>query len=135
MGTGPHILLADDEAHVVLILARRLEAEGYRLSEASNGREALDAARREPPDLIITDLQMPQMSGLELAQVLRADSATAQIPLIMLTGRGYTVDSEALSRTNICELRPKPFSARAIVQLVAEILGRGGAMAVANRAA
>ena len=135
MGTGPHILLADDEAHVVLVLARRLAAEGYRLTEASNGREALEAARRDVPDLIITDLQMPQMSGLELALALREDPRTAAAPLIMLTGRGYTVDPETLAQTNILELRSKPFSARTIVQLVGDILGTDGAVSVSSRAA
>jgi DNA-binding response OmpR family regulator len=117
-----HILLADDEAHVLHILARRLEAEGYRLTTATNGREALEAAGLDRPDLIITDLQMPLMNGIELALALRRAPATADVPLIMLTGRGYTVDSEALARTNVRELRSKPFSAKSVVALVGAIL-------------
>lgn len=117
-----HILLADDEAHVLHILARRLEAEGYRITTASNGREALEAAARDLPDLVITDLQMPVMTGLELALALRSAAATAEVPLIMLTGRGYTIEPEALSRTNVREVRAKPFSAKAVVALVGETL-------------
>lgn len=117
-----HILLADDEAHVVHILARRLEAEGYRITTASNGRDALEAAMRDLPDVIITDLQMPVMTGLEFALALRSAAATAEIPLIMLTGRGYTIDPEILARTNVRELRAKPFSAKSVVALVGELL-------------
>lgn len=122
MECSGHILLADDEAHVLHILARRLETEGYRLSTAGNGAEALEAVRLDRPDLIITDLQMPVMTGLELAMALADDPATAAIPLIMLTGRGYTVDAETLARTNVRELRAKPFSARSVVALVGDIL-------------
>lgn len=133
----PHILLADDEAHVLHIMSRRLEAEGYRLTIAGNGREALEAVRREPPDLIITDFQMPQMSGLELALALREAPQTAGIPIIMLTGRGYTLDREVLARTSIQEVRPKPFSAKAIVKLASAILTEpdGGSTYCATRAA
>jgi len=117
-----HILLVDDEAHVLHILARRLEAEGYRITIAANGREALHAATQDLPDAIITDLQMPVMTGLELALALRSAAATAEVPLIMLTGRGYTIDPEILSRTNVRELRAKPFSAKSVVALVGELL-------------
>lgn len=122
MECSGHILLADDEAHVLHVLARRLEAEGYRLTTAGNGAEALEAVRREAPDLIITDLQMPVMTGLDLALALMDDARTAAIPLVMLTGRGYTVDPQTLARTNIRELRAKPFSAKSVVALVGEIL-------------
>lgn len=122
MECSGHILLADDEAHVLHVLARRLEAEGYRLTTAGNGAEALEAVRQEAPDLIITDLQMPVMTGLDLALALMEDARTAAIPLIMLTGRGYTVDPQMLARTNVRELRAKPFSAKTVVALVGEIL-------------
>lgn len=122
MECSGHILLADDEAHVLHVLARRLEAEGYRLTTAGNGAEALEAVRQQAPDLIITDLQMPVMTGLDLALALMEDARTAAIPLIMLTGWGYTVDPQMLARTNVRELRAKPFSAKTVVALVGEIL-------------
>lgn len=122
MQCSGHILLADDEAHILHVLARRLEAEGYRLTTACNGQEALDAARGDRPDLVITDLQMPLMTGVQLAQALHRSPATAEIPVILLTGRGYTVASEELARTNVRELRAKPFSAKSVVALVGEIL-------------
>ncbi len=117
---GAHILLVEDEPHVLHILGHRLEAEGYRLTACSNGRDALDASHRDRPDLIITDVRMPGMSGLELAAALGSGEETATIPLIVLTA--HAINSEALQGTNVRELRSKPFSARAIVRLVGAIL-------------
>lgn len=117
-----HILLADDEGHVVHILGHALESEGYRLTGCSNGREALEACRRDPPDLVITDAMMPEMSGVELVAALAQSAATAAIPIIVLTGRGHSIDAEALQRSSVREICSKPFSPRAIVNLVGAIL-------------
>lgn len=119
---GPHILVADDEPHVVHILTRALAAQGYRVTGCADGREALDAARRDPPDLIITDARMPEMTGAELIAALGRCDATAAIPVVILSGRGHTIDPEALKAPSVRQVCSKPFSARAITGLVSTII-------------
>ncbi len=116
------LVVADDEPHITAMLRFKLEGRGHRVFTASNGREAIEAVRRERADLVVTDLQMPGMSGLELAVALRADPATADLPVLMLSARGYKLSREELSRTNIRHVLPKPFSPREIVEHVARLL-------------
>lgn len=122
MPTDATILVVDDEAIVVCMLAMRLRDQGYRVVEARNGREALDAVSRAAPTLIITDYQMPVMNGLELAQGLLADPASRAIPVIMLTARSHKLNVAELKLTNVRQVLPKPFSAKEILSLVDELL-------------
>ncbi len=115
------VVLADDDAHITCVVAARLEAAGFQVSVARDGEEALELARRLVPSLIITDLQMPRMSGLELAVKLREDARTMDIPLIMLSARGYLADDAQIARTNIKRILAKPFSAREVVRLATDI--------------
>lgn len=119
---GAHILVADDESHVVYILGRALTGEGCRVTGCSDGREALDASRRDRPDLIITDARMPEMSGEELVAALGRSDQTAMIPIIILSGRSHSVDPQALLSGSVRQVCSKPFSARSVVKLVAAIL-------------
>lgn len=119
----PTILLADDEAHITCVVSHKLTGAGYSVVTARDGEEAFETACRVRPALIVTDLQMPRLSGLELALKLKATPDTAATPLIMLTARGYILDKDALSRTNIRQVMAKPFSARDILKLVQDILG------------
>ncbi len=121
------VLLADDEAHVRLVLARRFEALGYQVAQAADGEQALVVARREAPDLVITDVQMPHMSGVEFAIALRAEPAGRHIPIIMLTARNYIVQDEELTRARISHVLTKPFSIRKVVDLAASLLPEAGA--------
>ncbi|MCC6660144.1 MAG: response regulator [Phycisphaerales bacterium] len=117
------ILLADDEAHITCVVAGKLRASGFQVVVARDGEEALDLARQSVPQLVITDLQMPRMSGLELALQLRMDAATAAIPVIMLSARGYIADPESMARTNIKLVMSKPFSAKEVVRNALDVLG------------
>jgi CheY-like chemotaxis protein len=81
-----HILLADDDPATVRMYRQRLELEGYRVSTAANGDEALAEARREEPDLVVLDLDMPDRHGLEVAAELRSDARTRHIPVAILSG-------------------------------------------------
>ena len=122
MGTKT-ILLADDEAHITCVVADKLRVAGFAVVTARDGEEAFELASRVRPDLVVTDLQMPRMSGLELATKLRAFEATSATPVIMLTARGYILDQAEVARTNIKCVMSKPFSAKAVVKQVAELLG------------
>ncbi len=119
---GKCILIVEDEEATAFMLASRLRDHGYTVETAGDGREALSTALRAIPDLVITDFQLPGMNGLELAAALRAEGATAGVPIIMLTGRGHKVSTEVLGATNIRQMMSKPFSAKEIVASVSLIL-------------
>ncbi len=120
------ILVVDDEAHIVQVLSLKLGNAGYDVMTARDGEEALDIACREQPALIVTDFQMPYMTGLELCKALAENEATASIPVIIITARGYALDREDRALGNIREVLSKPFSPRAVVQKVDELLAQVG---------
>ena len=119
----PTILLADDEAHITCVVAQKLRSSGFQVVVARDGQEAYELACRAAPALVITDLQMPRMSGLDLALKLRETPSTSQLPVLMLTARGYILDPAVLAKTNIRQVVGKPFSARDLVKRVFETLG------------
>lgn len=123
------ILICDDEAHIRRMVAARLRDEGYTVLEGRDGEQAFQIASQSPPDLVVTDLQMPYMSGIELAAALRNQATTAQVPVVMLTARGHVLGEEELKKTNIVRLLAKPFSARELATHVREILGPADAQA------
>ncbi len=116
------ILVVDDEAHIVQVLSLKLRNAGYEVITAVDGEEGVDLAREQRPDLIITDFQMPYLTGLELCQALAEHEPTAKIPIVILTARGYALDEADLALGNIKDVISKPFSPRAIVQLLRELL-------------
>jgi len=117
------ILVVDDERHITAMVSRKLQTAGFNVAVANDGEEAFRIASESGPDLVVTDLQMPYMSGLELATRLRSTDETSQIPLIMLTARGYVLKEEQIERTNIRVLMSKPFSANEVLEHVQSLLG------------
>ena len=117
------ILVADDETHITHVVSLKLKNAGHDVVVAHDGEEALELCFEHRPHLVITDLQMPYMSGLELAQRLKTDERTDTTPVLMLTARGYALDQAELDQTNIRRVMSKPFSPREILQLVTELLG------------
>ena len=116
------ILVCDDEPHIVHVVAAKLKNAGFEVLTAADGREALDIARQHVPGLVITDYQMPYLSGLELCARMRAEPELKNIPAIMLTARGFSINSSELDGTNIRELIPKPFSPREVLRIVQRVL-------------
>lgn len=112
----PVVIVSDDEPHIRAIVASKLRVAGYDVHEAGDGQEALNLARELTPDLVITDLQMPYMSGLELCVALREHAPTSGVPALLLTARGFLVTDDELSKTNIRGVRSKPFSVRDVLQ-------------------
>ncbi len=106
-----------------MIVGRKLSTAGYEVVTAADGEEGLAAARESNPDLIITDLQMPYMSGAELAAALRKDESLREIPVILLTARGYVLSDEERQDTNIKRYLSKPFSVHEVLRVVEELLG------------
>lgn len=116
------ILVVDDEAHILHVLSLKLRNAGYEVTTAVDGEEAFDVASQEPPDLVITDFQMPYMTGLELCRALAGHAPTARVPVLILTARGFALDAADLKIGNIRGVVSKPFSPRAVLQVVKEAL-------------
>lgn len=117
------ILLVDDEPHVTSVLKHRLASMGFHVVTACDGRSALNLAREVRPAVICSDLQMPGMSGLELARMLLTDQSTASIPMILLSARGYIVSQLDLELPNLVQRFDKPFSPRKVAAAIAGMLG------------
>lgn len=116
------MLIVEEGEATDFMLATRLRDHGYAVETAGGGHYALSTALHVMPDLVISDFQLPSMNGLGLAAGLRAEGATAGVPVIMLTGRGHKVSTEGLGATNIRQMMSKPFSAKEIVASVSLIL-------------
>jgi two-component system, OmpR family, alkaline phosphatase synthesis response regulator PhoP len=116
------ILVADDESHILHVVSLKLRNAGYQVLTARDGQEALDIATAELPDMIITDYQMPLLSGLELCRRLKQNPETAAIPAIMLTARGYHLDGHDTDESGIIQVLSKPFSPRELLAAVNDLL-------------
>lgn len=116
------VLVADDESHIVHVLSMKLQNAGMEVLTAMDGEEARDLCLAEKPDLVITDFQMPLMSGLELCRELRKHEETKNIPAIMLTARGFALEPEEMEQAGIREVMAKPFSPREILEKVHQLL-------------
>ena len=116
------VLIVDDEAYILQVLSLKLRHCGYHITTAVDGEDALYRVKEDAPDLVITDVQMPFMNGLEFAQSLHKDNATTHIPVVVLTARGHTLASSDTDIPNVKKVISKPFSPRGIVELVEELL-------------
>ena len=87
-----HILVVDDEEDILELLRYNLQREGYRTQCSKSGEEALDKAKSERPDLIVLDLMLPGMDGLEVTKALKSADQTKDIPIVMLTAKGEEPD-------------------------------------------
>ncbi len=117
------ILVVDDEERLTSLLQAYLHQEGYRVVTAANGRQALDAVRREPPDLIVLDIMMPEMDGIEFLRVHRAQHST---PVILLTARVEDDDKIVGLELGADDYLTKPFRPRELLARVRAVLRRAG---------
>jgi len=126
------ILVADDEAHILHVVSMKLRNAGFEVITAVDGEEALELCSTERPDLLITDYQMPFLSGLELCKRLRAKEQTRDIPAIMLTARGFDIEPDEMADAKISAVLAKPFSPREVLQRVTDLLSRTEVSATAE---
>ena len=124
MNGKKRIIVADDEPYVTATLATKLRQAGHEVFTAGDGQQTLALAMENLPDLIITDYQMPVMSGYEMSLKLKENQSTSRIPILMLTARGHHLSAQQLALTNIRAIFPKPFSARELVSKVDELLSQ-----------
>ena len=122
------ILVVDDEPDIVALVVYHLAKDGFRVSSASNGPDALASARRERPALIVLDLMLPGLSGFEVLEQLRADESTKDIAVLMLTARKEEPDRIKGLSLGADDYLTKPFSPQEMVLRVRAILRRGAAV-------
>ncbi|MCG3137893.1 MAG: Alkaline phosphatase synthesis transcriptional regulatory protein PhoP [Phycisphaerae bacterium] len=116
------VLVVDDEIHIINVVAMKFRHAGYEVLTARDPQEALEIARTEVPDLVITDHQMPGGSGIDLCKTLRSSTETTEIPIILLTAYDFSIVKEELGNCNVCTIMPKPFSPRELLAKAAEIV-------------
>jgi two-component system, cell cycle response regulator DivK len=112
------LLLAEDDEFSRDMLVRRLERQGYQVIAASDGREALLAARQQRPDLILLDLDMPVMDGRAAMRALRNDPRTFRIPIIVLTSHALTEDVVDAQAAGCCAYETKPVVLRRLLERI-----------------
>ncbi len=122
--TGKKVLVVDDEIHIVHVVAIKLRNNGYEVLSASDGSQAYELACSEKPDIIVTDYQMPVMTGLELIEKVRETEEIKDIPVILLTARSFAIEDDQKQQLQISECLSKPFSPKELLRSVEDILYR-----------
>ncbi len=118
------ILIVEDESDLIKLLKYNLEKEGFRISYATDGSVALAEARRDPPDLVILDLMLPGLDGLEICRQLRRNDRFAQTPILILSARSEEADRVVGLEVGGDDYVTKPFSTREVVARVRALLRR-----------
>ena len=118
------VLIVDDEEDVLELVRYNLAKNGYRIETATTGEEALTQARAKAPDLMILDLMLPGIDGLEVCQKLREDPKTEAIPIIMLTAKGEEADIVTGLELGADDYITKPFSVRELMARIKAVLRR-----------
>lgn len=120
----PKILIVDDETDAVELLKFNLKPAGFDTVAAYNGAEAIQKARQDAPDIILLDLMLPEMDGLEVCKLLRGDSATNEIPIIILTAKTAEIDRVLGLEFGADDYLTKPFSIRELILRIRNLLRR-----------
>lgn len=125
-GAKPRILVVDDEPDAVELLAFNLKNAGMEVLTAADGASALKQTRSHAPDLIVLDVMLPEMDGLEVCKSLRRDAATARVPIIMLTAKAAELDRVVGLELGADDYVTKPFSPRELLLRIKNLLRRRG---------
>jgi len=120
------VVIADDEPNLVIPLEYVLQREGFDVTVARDGQEALDAVARVRPHLVLLDVMMPRKSGFDVCQVLRADEANRDVRILLLTARGRDDDVAKGLALGADAYVIKPFSPKELMRKVRELLGDSG---------
>jgi two-component system, cell cycle response regulator DivK len=116
--TAKRLLYVEDNAFNRKLVRDLLQRTTYELLEASDGESGLAATRREMPDLVIMDIQLPRMSGLDVTRALRADPTTAHIPIIVITSFALSGDEQKAKAAGATAYLAKPYSPRELLQTI-----------------
>jgi len=123
--TYGRILIVEDEEHIQELIRFNLQNNGYEPLTASDGLRGLELARETVPDLILLDLMLPKMDGLDVCRAIKADPATASVPIIMLTARSTETDKVLGLELGADDYLTKPFSIRELMARIKAVLRRG----------
>ncbi len=126
------ILLVEDEPDLLELLGYNLRREGYSVRTAATGEEGLRLAMADPPDLVLLDLMLPGMNGLEVCRTLKGREATAHVPVIMLTAKGEESDVVRGLEIGADDYVAKPFSPRVLLARISAVLRRSAAIEAAG---
>lgn len=118
------ILVVEDEPDLVEVLSYNLEQEGFDVDSVDRGDEALTKIRKQAPDLLLLDLMLPGMDGLELTRIMKRDDHLSRVPVVMLTAKGEEVDRIVGFELGADDYIPKPFSPREVVLRCKAVLRR-----------
>ncbi len=119
------ILVIEDERDLVELISFNLEKEGYRVITAMDGASGLETARNSLPDLILLDLMLPGITGIEISKILKRSEKTSKIPIIMLTAKGEEIDRVVGFEVGADDYVVKPFSNRELMLRIKAVLRRG----------
>jgi len=118
------VLLCDDEIHILRAAEFKVSKSGYDVRIARDGQEAWEMIQQELPDVLVTDVQMPRMNGFELSERIRGDQSTKDLPILMLTAKGFELEhTELMNKWGIIDIVAKPFSPRELVRKIDQIVG------------
>jgi two-component system phosphate regulon response regulator PhoB len=123
---NPRVALVEDEPDIAEVLRFNLEKSGFAVEVHRRGDEALEAIRKHPPALVVMDLMLPGLDGLELTRLLKREPGTARLPLVMLTAKGEEVDRIVGLELGADDYIAKPFSPREVVLRIKAVLRRRG---------
>jgi CheY-like chemotaxis protein len=112
------VLIVEDERHIIESLAFVLESEGFEVTSELDGEAGLRRVRADPPDVLVLDLMMPKMNGLEVLKAIKADPALRSLPVVVLTAKGRQQDRRMAEEIGVDAFMTKPFSNRDVVEAV-----------------
>jgi DNA-binding response OmpR family regulator len=121
---APTVLVVEDDPVILHLLEVNFDLEGFTVLLAADGAEGLEAAREQHPDVIVSDIMMPRMSGIDLVIALKGDSATAAIPIILLSAKAQTGDLKKGNDAGADDYVTKPFDPLELVERVNALLSR-----------
>jgi DNA-binding response OmpR family regulator len=117
------VLLCDDEIHILRAAELKVSRAGYDVRIARDGQEAWEMIERDRPDVLVTDVQMPRVDGFELSRRIRSNPATKDLPILMLTAKGFELEQqEMMEKWGIVDILAKPFSPRELVRLIDQVV-------------
>ena len=121
-------LVVDDEFHIVQVVSIKLKNNGFDVVTAENGSDGYELASQTLPDIIVSDYQMPVMSGVEMIEKLRQNPETTHIPVIMLTARGFAIEDDQKDKLRVSACLSKAFSPREVLATIEDVLRQDAAV-------
>ncbi len=120
------VVVIDDEPFILMMIEDKLKKSNIEVVSLRESADAVAVIRREMPDLVILDWMMPELSGIEVCKMLKKDPELFRIPIFMLTAKGQDADEQLGLRCGVARYITKPFSPKALLEMVREVVGNAG---------